>query len=101
VLVSALVFAVDQVTPGSIIVFGLALSVACGCQFPVALHLRGGGKKAMIEVFSADLIGAAFGILATSAVLIPYIGIVGSAAALIFLKLISFFVIQTSHEIAV
>jgi spermidine synthase len=100
-LISALMFAGDRLTPGLIVVFGFLISVACGCQFPVALHLRGGHKKAMIEVFSADLMGAAFGILVTSVILIPYIGIIGSALCLISLKLISMTVIQTNHEIVV
>ncbi|MCU0598638.1 MAG: hypothetical protein MUE70_05175 [Desulfobacterales bacterium] len=100
VLISALLFGGDQLTPGFIVVFGFAVSLACGCQFPVALHLRGGGKKAMIDVFSADLMGAAFGILAVSVILIPYLGIIWSAFCLIGLKITSLMIMQTSHEIA-
>lgn len=100
-LISAIVFAGDHLSPGILILFGFSFSVACGCQFPVALHLRGGGKQAMIEVFSADLIGAAFGTLFTSVILIPFIGIVWSAFCLICLKFISVIVIKTSHEIII
>ncbi|MDO9265256.1 MAG: hypothetical protein Q7U02_14900, partial [Desulfosalsimonadaceae bacterium] len=70
-------------------VFGFAVSVLCGFQFPLALHLRGGGKPAVIGAFSADLMGAAFGTMATSVVLIPYAGIIRTAATLMLLKLTS------------
>jgi spermidine synthase len=79
-------------------VFGFAVSLACGCQFPAALHLRGGDNPAAVRTFSADLIGAAFGTLATSVVLIPYFGIIWAAAGMIGLKVLSLSTIGMCHE---
>ncbi|MBC2717670.1 MAG: hypothetical protein HF978_20395 [Desulfobacteraceae bacterium] len=80
------------------LLFGFAVSAVCGCQFPVALHLQGGGKPAAVKVFSADLIGAAFGTILTSILLIPFVGILWSAVALILLKIISLIILKISHE---
>jgi spermidine synthase len=99
-LIGVLKFAGDDLSPGLFIGFGFVLAVACGCQFPAVLHLRGGGKKAMIEAFSSDLVGAAFGTLIASCVLIPYFGIMGAALGLIILKATSLTVIKTCHETA-
>ncbi|MBU0728629.1 MAG: hypothetical protein KKE17_00400 [Proteobacteria bacterium] len=77
--------------------FGFLVSLLCGCQFPVALYLRGGDNPAATRAFSADLIGAAFGTLVTSVVLIPYCGIIWTTLALIGIKIISF-VLLASHE---
>jgi spermidine synthase len=78
--------------------FGFAVSLACGFQFPVALHLSGGDNPAASKSFSADLIGAAFGALLTSVALLPFLGIFRTAAALIALKLISLIWLGISHE---
>jgi len=78
--------------------FAFTISVLCGFQFPVALHLRGGDNPAVTRAFSADLIGAACGTLVTSVVLIPYLGIIWAAAGLIVLKSISIMIAGTSHE---
>ena len=80
------------------LVFGFVVSLACGCQFPAALHLRGGDDPAAARSFSADLIGAAFGTLAISVVLIPYLGIVWAAAGMIGLKVLSLSIIGVRHE---
>ena len=88
----------DRLPVVSFLVFGFLVSLACGFQFPVALHLRGGDNPAATRAFSADLIGAAFGTLVTSIVLIPYLGIVWAAAGLIGLKLVSLAVIGLTHE---
>jgi spermidine synthase len=80
------------------LVFGFMISLACGFQFPVALHLGGGGNSAVTRSFSADLIGAACGILITSLILLPYFGLIWAAAGLIFLKLASLIVIGT-HKV--
>jgi len=80
------------------LVFGFIVSLFCGCQFPVALHLLGGTKPAAVKMFSADLIGAAYGTLLTSILLIPFAGILWSAAGLILLKTISLVVLNTKHE---
>ena len=68
---------------------GFLFSILCGCQFPVALKPAGKEKKSAARAFSADLVGAAFGALITSVVLIPYLGITGAAVGLIVLKVTS------------
>jgi len=78
--------------------YGFVVSLICGFQFPVALYMRGGDAPAVTQAFSADLIGAAFGTLITSVVLIPYFGIIWAAAGLIGLKLLSLTVIFVKHE---
>jgi len=96
--IAAVLLMGDRLPMTAFLLFGFAVSVACGCQFPAALHLQGSGKPAAIHAFSADLIGAAFGTLITSVILIPYAGIVWTAAALIVLKTISFMVTKAGHE---
>ncbi len=78
--------------------YGFVVSLICGFQFPVALYLRGGDAPAVTQTFSADLIGAAFGTLMTSVVLIPYFGIIWAAAGLIGLKLLSLMVYFVKYE---
>jgi len=78
--------------------YGFVVSLICGFQFPVALYLRGGDAPAVTQTFSADLIGAAFGTLITSVVLIPYFGIIWAAAGLIGLKMLSLVIIFGHHE---
>jgi spermidine synthase len=80
------------------LVFGFSVSLICGFQFPVALYLRGGDAPAVTRTFSADLIGAAFGTLITNVVLIPYFGIIWTAAGLIGLKILSLTVTFLSYE---
>ena len=80
------------------LVFGFLVSLICGFQFPVALYLRGGDAPAVTQTFSADLIGAAFGTLITNVVLIPYFGIIWTAAGLIGLKFLSLTVTFLSYE---
>ena len=77
------------------LVFGFAVSLGCGFQFPVALYLRGSGNTAATRTFSADLMGAACGTLLTSVVLIPCVGILPAAGVLIGLKLASLVLIGT------
>ena len=78
--------------------YGFVVSLICGFQFPVALSLRGGDAPAVTQTFSADLIGAAFGTLITSVVLIPYFGIIWAAAGLIGLKMLSLIIIFGRYE---
>jgi spermidine synthase len=78
--------------------YGFVVSLICGFQFPVALYLRGGDAPAVTQTFSADLIGAAFGTLMTSVVLIPYFGIIRTVAGLIGLKLLSIMIIFGRYE---
>lgn len=102
VLMGLLIVALKQIGPHLpvifYLVFGFSVSLICGFQFPVALYLRGGDAPAMTRIFSADLIGAAFGTLMTNVVLIPYFGIIWTAAGLIGLKILSSMVILASHE---
>jgi spermidine synthase len=97
-LILAMGYAEGYLSQGFFIAFGFALALACGCQFPAVLHLRGSGKEAVIEAFSSDLAGAAFGTLITSTILIPYLGIMGAALGLIFLKATSLMVMRSGHE---
>ena len=77
------------------LIFGFGVSLVCGFQFPVALDLRGSDNAAAARTFSADLMGAAWGTLFTSVILIPYLGIVWATIGLIAMKLISLAVIGT------
>ena len=88
----------DQLPVAFYLVFGFVVSLICGFQFPVALYLRGGDAPAVTRTFSADLIGAACGTLATNVVLIPYFGIIWTAAGLSGLKICSLMVMVMSHE---
>jgi len=97
VLILALLNFSDRLPVWFYLVFGFGVSLACGFQFPVALYLRGSDDAAAARTFSADLIGAACGTLLTSAVLIPYTGIVWATIGLIALKLISLTVIATQR----
>jgi spermidine synthase len=98
VFILAIVNFADRLPVAFYLTFGFAVSVACGFQFPVALYLRGSDNTAATRAFSADLIGAAWGTLLTSVVLIPYTGILWAAAGLIGLKLISLILIGTSRK---
>jgi spermidine synthase len=73
--------------------FGFGISVICGFQFPVALALQRDDNRAATRFFSADLIGAACGTLLTSVLLIPYVGILWTAAAFIGLKFMSLLIV--------
>ena len=97
-LILALRYGADRLPAAFFLGFGLAVSLACGFQFPVALRLRGDDAPAVTQIFSADLMGAACGTLMTNVLLIPYCGIIWTAVVLIGLKLSSLMVIATSHE---
>jgi len=58
----------------------------CGCQFPLALKLGGSDNPAAARTFSADLIGAACGALATSLLLLPFLGTISTTACLMLIK---------------
>ena len=92
----ALVVFTDRLPVSFYLLFGFAVSLACGFQFPVALFLKGSDNTAATRTFSADLMGAACGTLLTSVVLIPYIGILPAAGVLIGLKLVSLVLMWTS-----
>jgi len=88
----------DPMPAAFFLLFGFAVSVICGCQFPIALNLKGDDNAAAARVFSADLMGAAFGTMFTSVALLPFVGIIGTAAGLIALKMLSLIVLGTGHE---
>jgi spermidine synthase len=98
-LLAAFILAVvgfaDRLPVSFYLIFGFAVSLACGFQFPVALFLRGSDNAAATRTFSADLMGAACGTLLTSVVLIPYVGILPAAGVLIGLKLVSMVLMWT------
>ncbi len=91
----ALLTVADRLPVLFFLIFGFCVSLACGFQFPVALDLSGSDSAAATRTFSADLIGAGCGTLITSAILIPYLGIIWAAIGLIMIKLISFAVISS------
>ena len=88
----------DRLPAAFYLVFGFVISLACGFQFPVVLYLKGSGNTAASHAFSADLMGAAWGTLLTSIILIPYAGILWTAGGLMGLKLISLALIGTSRK---
>ena len=73
--------------------FGFLVSLGCGAQFVAALKIGGGSNSAVTLVFAADLIGGAFGVLLTSVVLIPQVGIVMTTLALVMLKMVSLWLV--------
>lgn len=79
----------DMLPVACFLMFGFVISMICGFQFPLVLRLQGGSNRSVTQAFSADLIGAAFGTLFTSVVLIPYLGIIWTTIGLIGLKLAS------------
>ena len=94
----AAVHAGDRLGQAFYLFLGFSVSFACGLQFPAALRLQGEGGRAVIAVFSADLIGAALGTLVTSTILIPYLGITGAIGVLAGLKVLSLLMAGTLHE---
>ena len=78
--------------------FGFVISIICGCQFPVILHLIGNDNPAAVRSFSADLIGAAAGLLLTSVILLPYLGLAGAVIGLIGLKTVSMTVVRFGYD---
>ena len=78
--------------------FGLGLSFWCGFQFPLALAVAGDTAAVVAGSFSADLIGAAAGVLLVSLVLIPFLGLVTTTLCLAGLKLASLTVAGGLHD---
>ncbi len=86
---AALYQAGRSVPTAGYLLFGFCLSFVCGFQFSDILRYAGDKSGRVASAFSADLVGAAFGALITSVLLIPYTGLIGSAGILIFLKILS------------
>jgi spermidine synthase len=78
--------------------FGFAVSLISGCQFPVILYLIGNDNPAATRSFSADLIGASAGLLLTSVILLPYLGLAGAIIGLIGIKAVSLTVVRLGHD---
>lgn len=76
----------DSSTSFSLYLFGFSLSFFCGCQFPLALSLGGEDGSAAVRTFSADLIGASLGILVTSLLLVPFLGVYQAILGLLIVK---------------
>ncbi len=85
----------DLLPRAGLLLFGFLVSGLCGFQFPLVLLLQGGDASAVTRTFSADLIGAAFGTLATSVVFIPYCGLLGTTLILIGLKIVSLVMVSS------
>ena len=85
-LLLALTAAHDRLPPSFFLAVGFMVSMLCGCQFPLALTLGGSDNPAAARTFSADLIGAACGALATSLLLLPFLGTIYATACLILIK---------------
>ena len=95
----SLVVARQALPAGVLYGFGLAVSFCCGFQFPLALMVSGDSSAAAAQSFSADLVGAAIGVLLVSLVLIPFLGLLWATLCLAGIKLISFLVAGSIHEI--
>jgi spermidine synthase len=93
-----LVHAGDRLPQAVYLLLGFMISLACGLQIPPALRMMKDRSAAVTGVFSADLIGAAFGTLVMSTIWIPYMGITGAIGGLILLKLVSLLMAGMLHE---
>ena len=93
-----LVVARSYLPAGVLYGFGLVISFFCGFQFPLALALSGNDATAVASSFSADLVGAAGGVLLVSLVLIPFLGLLWSTLTLALIKLISFSIAGSIHD---
>ncbi len=76
--------------------FGFVISVLCGLQFPLVAGNASGQDSRAARAFSVDFVGAAFGCILVSALLIPFLGIVSACLVLIGLKVTSIMV-QVVH----
>lgn len=81
-----------------LLLFSFFVSLLCGCQFPAAYTLCGNDRKGAANAFSADLMGAAFGTLVPTLLLLPYLGIIYTAFVLVGLKTVSLFLMVKGHE---
>lgn len=77
-------------------VFAFLVSVLCGLEFPLVADSGGPSDAASARAFSVDLVGAAFGNVLLSALVIPFLGIIGACMVLITIKFTSI-IVQISH----
>lgn len=96
--IMSILFIGDHLPIAFFFIFGALVSFACGFQFPVALHLRKDDNPAATRAFSADLIGAACGILVSSVFLIPYFGLIWTAVILMAIKIMSLIAVAAGNE---
>jgi len=68
--------------------FGLILSILCGFQFPLVLHMQNDSSKGITRIFAADILGAAFGIILVSIIGILYYGVTLTALGLGIVKIV-------------
>lgn len=71
------------------LMFGSLASFVCGFQFPQVLVSGKDRQSTAGRAFGADLMGAAYGVLVTSMVLIPFLGLVQSTLMLAGIKCLS------------
>ncbi len=104
------IIATDVMLISSMLIFGMVLifeihvprtvffitafifAAICGFQFPPALFYAGDGNRTAAGSISADLMGAALGVLVTSVIIIPYAGLQQAVLFLIAVKFSSLFV---------
>jgi spermidine synthase len=80
----------DRIPAACYFIFGLVTAFMAGTQFPLVYAVFGDSRESAARLFSADLLGAAWGAVATSIVLIPTVGLVWAAVILSGFKIISF-----------
>jgi spermidine synthase len=93
-----LVAAWQTMPPALLYGFGLTISFCCGFQFPLALMVFDDSDAGAAQSFSADLVGAAIGVLLVSLILIPFVGLLWATLCLAGIKLISFIVAGSIHD---
>ena len=76
---------------------GFCIASLCGFQLPLALARLGDDNRAAARLFAVDLVGAAFGALATSTILIPYLGLGVTIGILGAVKVMSFLIVGGCH----
>lgn len=87
----------DHLPSGFFYAAAFSISVLCGFQVPLALVSLGDDNRAAARLFAVDLIGAAFGALMTSTLLIPYCGLGGTIAVLGSFKVISLLIVGEKY----
>jgi predicted membrane-bound spermidine synthase len=87
----------DRLPPGFYYTAGFCIAMLCGFQLPLALAAIGDDNRGVARLFAVDLIGAAFGALLTSTILIPYLGLGGAIVALVVAKMSSLLLIGGSY----
>jgi hypothetical protein len=87
----------DAIPQSFYYVSGFLISTAAGFQFPLVLDRLGDTYAFATRIFAVDLVGAAWGALVISTVLIPHWGLMVAAGVLAGLKLTSFLLMGQSY----